>query len=237
MNDQTKNVLVTGADGGLGIPVVSQLLQDGWHVHAFLHNDEKVDMMRKRFPEKTGTQLSFLTGDVTDLQDIENAVKGIGSVYALVHLAGGFRGAATFADSDINLFDQMFNLNTRSTFMLLRTVLPLLKEKGNGSIVTIGAKPALHAIAENAVYAASKAALIHLTLAAAEEGRPFHVRANVIAPAVIRTDANAKWAASTKEIDKWTSPEDIAETISWLISEEAAAVTGTIIPMYHLIKT
>ncbi|MGH2644490.1 MAG: SDR family oxidoreductase, partial [Chitinophagaceae bacterium] len=96
---------------------------------------------------------------------------------------------------------------------------------------------ALHVIAENAVYAASKAALIHLTLAAAEEGRPFHVRANVIAPAVIRTEANAKWAASTKELEKWTSPEDIAKTISWLISENGESVTGTVIPMYHLIKT
>ncbi len=237
MNNKTKNVLVTGADGGLGIPVVSQLLQDGWHVYAFLHNDEKVEAMRKKFPTNTESQLSFLTGDVTGMTDIENAVKEMGITNSLVHLAGGFKGAATFADHDPNLFDQMFDLNTRSTFLLLRTVLPLMKENEGGAIVTVGAKPALHVIAENAVYAASKAALIHLTLAAAEEGRLFHVRANVIAPAVIRTEANAEWAASTKELEKWTPPEDIAKTISWLISERGAAVTGTIIPIYHLIKT
>ncbi|MGH2645819.1 MAG: SDR family NAD(P)-dependent oxidoreductase, partial [Chitinophagaceae bacterium] len=183
MNNKAKNVLVTGADGGLGIPVVSKLLQDGWHVYAFLHNDQKAEAMRKKFPGQADSQLSFLTGDITDIQDIENAVKGIAEMNALVHLAGGFRGAATFADQDPNFFDQMFDLNVRSTFLLLRTVLPLMKENGSGAIVTIGAKPALHVIAENAVYAASKAALIHLTLAAAEEGRPFHVRANVIAPA------------------------------------------------------
>lgn len=237
MNDKTKNVLITGADGGLGIPVVSQLLDDGWHVFAFLHNDKKVDAMQKRFSGQTEKQLSFLTGDITDLQDIENAVKEMRSTDALVHLAGGFKGAATFSDHDPNVFDQMFDLNARSAFLMIRTVLPLMKEKQGGAIVTIGARPALHVTAENAVYAASKAALIHLTLSAAEEGRPCHVRANVIAPAVIRTEANAKWAASTKELEKWTSPEDIAQTISWLISDAGAAITGTVIPMYHLIKT
>lgn len=237
MNDKTKNVLVTGADGGLGIPVVSQLLQDGWHVYALLHNDKKVDAMRNKFSANSENQLSFLTGNITDIQDIENAVKEVGIPNALVHLAGGFKGAATFADHDPNSFDQIFDLNTKSTFLLIRTVLPLMKEQDGGAIVTIGAKPALHVIAENAVYAASKAALIYLTLAAAEEGRPHHVTANIIAPAVIKTEANVKWAASTKEIDKWTSPEDIAKTISWLISEKGVAVTGTIIPMYHLIKS
>ncbi|TAN18493.1 MAG: SDR family oxidoreductase [Chitinophagaceae bacterium] len=237
MADKIKNVLVTGADGGLGIPVVSQLLRDGWHVFAFLHNDKKVDAMRKEFPRQSEDQLSFLTGDITDMQDIENAVRETGSTDALVHLAGGFKGAATFSDHDPNVFDQMFDLNVRSAFLLIRTVLPMMKEKQTGAIVTIGARPALHVIAENAVYAASKAALIHLTLAAAEEGRSCHVRANVIAPAVIRTEANAKWAASTKELEKWTSPEDIAQTISWLISDAGSAVTGTVIPMYHLIKT
>lgn len=237
MDNQAKNVLVTGADGGLGIPVVSQLLQDGWHVYALLHNDKKVEVMHNKFSAYSESQLSFLTGDITDMGDIENAVKEVGIPSSLVHLAGGFKGAATFADHDSNSFDQMFDLNTKSTFLLLKAVLPLMKEQGGGAIVTIGAKPALHVIAENAVYAASKAALIHLTLAAAEEGRPFRIRANVIAPAVIRTEANEKWATSTKELEKWTSPEDISKAISWLISEKGASVTGTIIPMYHLIKT
>lgn len=237
MGNQAKKVIVTGADGGLGIPVVTRLLADGWNVFAFLHNDMKADAMRKRFAGAADKQLLFLTGDVTDMNDVETAIKTVGTPDSLVHLAGGFRGAATFADHDSNAFDQMFDLNVRSTFLLIRTVLPLMKEQDSGSIVTIGAKTALHVIASDAAYAASKAALISLTLTAAEEGRQHHVRANVIAPAVIRTEENAKWASSAKELDKWTKPEDIAQTISWLISDAGAAITGTVIPMYHLIKS
>lgn len=237
MENQSKKVIVTGADGGLGIPVVSRLLADGWNVFAFLHNDMKAEAMRKRFADEADKQLFFLTGDITDIHDIENAIKVSGTPNSLVHLAGGFKGASTFADHDPNLFDQMFDLNVRSAFLLIRAVLPLMKEQGSGSIVTIGAKPALHIGSENAVYSASKAALINMTLSAAEEGRSFHVRANVIAPAVIRTEANAKWASSTKELEKWTPPEEIAQTISWLISEAASGVTGTIIPMFHLIRS
>jgi NAD(P)-dependent dehydrogenase (short-subunit alcohol dehydrogenase family) len=236
MEDQ-KKVLITGASGALGTPVVARLLKDGWNVYALLRSDKAVAEMKGRYREISTGTLSFLSGDVTKAGDVERAVHEMGSISALVHLAGGFTGAGTMATQDPEVFDQLFNLNTRSAFLLLRAILPVMKDAGGGAIVTIGAKPAVHPGAVNAVYAASKAALINLTLSAAEEGRPHQVRANVIVPAVIRTEANEKWAASEKDIEKWTPPDDIAGAISWLISAEGKPVTGTVIPMYNRIHT
>lgn len=235
--NQSKKVLVTGADGGLGMPVVSRLLKAGWHVYSFIHNEKKTDALRQHFADDAPQLFSVVTGDVTHAADIDRALQVMGTPDALVHLAGGFVGAATMAEHEEGAFDQLFNLNTRSTYLLIRALLPLMKNNKGGAIVTIGAKPALHAGAENAVYAASKAAVITLTLSAAEEGRPYQVRANTLVPAVIRTQSNMKWASSEKETNKWTPPEDMAEVICWLISDEGASVTGSVIPLYNQLKS
>lgn len=232
-----KKILVTGADGGLGIPVVNKLLSSGWQVWAFLHSDEKSSTFKQEFPDEELGKLSIVTGDINDADDIRKAVAQIGIPDALVHLAGGFSAAPSLAEEDETIFDKMFNLNTRSTFLLLKMVLPVMKQNNKGSIVAIGAKPAVHVGAVNAVYAASKAALINLVLTAAEEGRKNNVRANVIAPAVIKTDANMQWGGSKEEAAQWTKPEEIANVIHWLVSDESKEVTGTVIPMYHNLYT
>lgn len=231
-----KNIVVTGADGALGIPVISRLLQDGWHVFGIMHREEKKEAFSQKFSDMPGSALSVLVADVTSHEDVLSVFAQIKDLDALVHLAGGFTGAPSFADHDPGVFDRMFDLNTRSTFFLIQAALPILQKRNGGAIVTIGAKPAVHPGNANAVYSASKAALINLTLTAAEEGRPTQVRANVIVPAVIRTEANLQWASSEKETEKWTPPEDIARVISWLVSAEGASVTGTVIPMYHGLK-
>lgn len=228
-----KKVLVTGARGGLGIPVVRRLLENNWKVYALLRTSKGMEEVRALFPGSGGENLFLISGDVTRPEDIEKALNEIKIPDALVHLAGGFKGGASVADYSFTDYDYLFDLNVRSAFLLMKTFLPVMKQNKKGAIVTIGAKPALDPGGENPVYAASKAALINLTLSAAEEGRKADVRANVIVPVIIRTKANEQWASSPKEIEKWTPPEDIAETISWLLSEKGASVTGTVIPMYH----
>lgn len=222
-------IILTGASGGLGTSVLSQLWEDGWPVSAIIRNPDNVTSFRKRFPE---VGLQVLAADLTTEEGVAGIFSGTDAIYGVVHLAGGFTGAGTLAETTSDTFDRMFNLNIRSAFLVLQAAMPLLKPQG-GAIVTIGAKPALHPTGENAVYAASKAALINLTLSAAEEGRRDHVRANAIVPAVIRTKSNLAWASSPEEAEKWTPPEDIARVISWLLSDEGASVTGTIIPLYH----
>lgn len=193
--------------------------------------------MRSRFPDKSGKRLILMAGDVLRQEDIEAALKEMKKPDALVHLAGGFKGGGMIGDYNDSDYNFLFDLNVRAAFLLLRIFLPVMKQNEKGAIVTIGAKPSLYPGGENAVYAASKAALINLTRSAAEEGRKKGVRANVIVPAVIRTRANEQWAASSDVMDKWTPPADIAQTISWLISEQAGSVTGTVIPMFHKLKT
>ncbi len=230
-------VLITGADGALGKEVVRKLLQEGWHLHACVHREQAGLDLQKAFPEAGAGSLTVFTGDVTDAGAVREFVNSVGNFHAVVHIAGGFRAAEEFEKNTDADFDFLVNLNLRATFLLLRAVMPAMREHKDGAIVTIGAKNALHPVKVNAAYNASKAAVISLTLTAAEEGRADQVRANVIVPAVIRTEANKQWAASEKEMEKWTPPEDIADTIAFLISDDARGVTGTVIPMYNKMNT
>lgn len=234
---EDKKVFVTGGSGGLGTAVVEQLLAADWQVYALVRTATSAEKMRSRFPGKKGKRLILTVGDVLSGKDIEAALKEIKKPDALVHLAGGFKGGAAIAECNDQDYNFLFDLNVQAAFLLLRTFLPVMKTTGKGAIVTIGAKPALYPGGENAIYAASKAALINLTLSAAEEGRKSGVRANVIVPAVIRTKANEQWASSPEVVKKWTSPEAIAQTIAWLISEEGRSVTGTVLPMFNRLKT
>lgn len=225
-----RHIIVTGADGGLGIPTVTRLLGDGWQVHAIVHGAGKIKPLEDQF---AGAALSVAAADLTQEDEVRKVFAALPGLKAAVHLMGGFAGSDTIADTAAEVFDRMIQLNTRSAFLLLKAAFPLLKQNGGGAIVTVGAKPAVHPAAVNAAYAASKAAVINLTLTVAEEGRMSQVRANAIIPAVIRTAENLKWASSEKESANWTPPEDIAQVIAWLVSDDGSSVTGSLIPMYH----
>lgn len=227
------HIILTGADGGLGVPVLTRLLEDGYQVTAVIHSPDKVSGLRERFP---AAALRVLAADLTTEAGAAGIFEGAGALRGVVHLAGGFQAAKTLADTSLETFERMIALNTRATFLVIRSAMSLLKRLGSGAIVTVGARPAVHPGQENAVYAASKAAVINLTLTAAEEGRSRHVTANVLVPNVIRTAGNLAWASSPAEADKWTPPEDIASVISYLMSGEGAPVTGTVIPLYHGMK-
>jgi 3-oxoacyl-[acyl-carrier protein] reductase len=221
-------IFITGASGGLGVPVTRRFLQDGWALHAAVHHREAADQLIRQFP---GYPIQASVVDITRRDEVEGWIDAVTDMDGLVHLAGGFRGGNELAASSDADYEFLFNLHARATFYLLAAVMPRLKQRGGGAIVTVAARTALRPGKEAALYAASKAAELTLTLAAAEEGRPYQVRANCIVPAVIRTPANME-GAPEKEIAKWTDPADIAECIVFLVSDRGRSVSGALIPMY-----
>jgi len=227
MDGKEHTILITGLSGALGKVVGGRLLNEGHRLLAIVRNESSENRTKADFPGM-GNRISFFRADLTT-----DTFEGLSTedLSGFVHLAGGFDAAPTFAEAPADQLEKQFLLNTRSAFQLLRLVLPALKKRGGGSIVTISAKAALQPDGSNAAYAASKAALLNLTLQAAREGRKENVRANVIVPGVIDTPANRSWG-SADQIAKWTTPEDIASCICWLMSDASAGVNGTVIPMY-----
>jgi NAD(P)-dependent dehydrogenase (short-subunit alcohol dehydrogenase family) len=230
-----KTLLITGADGNLGQHVVTKLLADGWILYANVLTHNSALKLQLSFPVEYDTRLFTIIGDLSHENDVNKLVKSPENIFGLIHLAGGYKGGNSVADYTIEDFDYMINLNTKPAFLLLKYIVPILKSNRSGAIVTIAAKPVLHPVKGNAVYTASKAALSALTLSAAEELREFDVRANCILPAVIKTSQNIN-SAGEKEAEKFTPPEQIADVITFLVSESGRGITGTLIPMYNKIN-
>ncbi|HUX85071.1 MAG TPA: SDR family oxidoreductase [Chitinophagaceae bacterium] len=235
MNPDSNIILITGASGGLGIAVTSRLISEGYRLHAALRNPEGEKLLREKLPQAPVGRLTTVPADVSTESGVKDFISGVGPVSGLVHLAGGFLGSDDFGSSGAVDFDAMMNQNARSAYLLLRAVMPLMRTQG-GSIVTIGAKAAVHPAPGNPAYAASKAAVVALTLCAAEEGRSHGIRANCILPAVIRTEANRQ-AMPGMDPERWTPPEEIADLIAFLLSNASRGVTGMFLPMYHGIRS
>ncbi len=203
------SLLITGASGGLGSVVTEYMRAHGWEAHTL----DRVD------------------GDLSSASDVVRMIAALPTnISAVVHLVGGIEAGKPLEESSLEDLQKMLSINVVPAFNVLREMIPRFKTFGSGSIVTIGAQSVEHPVANRAAYAASKAAVVALTQAVAEEGRPFGIRANSILPGTIRTPANLEWATGTMA-DDWILPEQIAETIHHLCSA-TCGISGAVIPMY-----
>ena len=217
-------VVVTGAAGALGAVVADTLTHDGVKVIA-------IDQA-KTIPGATASALSFPGVDLCDQRSVADVFaaigRDIGSLNGLVNIAGGFRWE-TIADGDIATWDRLFNLNLKTALIASKAALPLLETKG-GSIVNVSAAAAQKAAAGMGAYAASKSAISRLTEALAEEMKDRGVRVNAVLPSIIDTPANRRDMPQA-DFSRWVAPRDLANVIKFLLSDEARAVTGALLPV------
>jgi NAD(P)-dependent dehydrogenase (short-subunit alcohol dehydrogenase family) len=220
-----RTVLITGAAGGLGQVVTQHFIKHEWEVIATALTREEHEWLASLDHCRT------VECDVTNYDHVAK-LKGElpPSLAAVVHLVGGIRAGKPIEETAVEDFHWMWRLNTLSTYLVLHATIPILKRNA-GAFVAIGARTVLHPETNKALYGAAKSAVVHLILAAAEEGRATGMRANVIVPSVLRTQANLEWARDGEE-QLWVDPAHVAEVILFLCSEEGRALTGCVLPMY-----
>lgn len=204
---QGRCVVVTGASGNLGKEVCARLLREGARVFAIDRD----------------------LADVTDEAQVERAyaaAEANGRIWASVHCAGAWAGG-TVAKTEVSLFEKMIAVNLRSAFLCCRAA---LRRMTQGRLVNVAAYgPAmLSGIGGNAAYAVSKAGVVALTKAIAEENHG--VRANCVAPGTMRTPQNAAAMPRADQVG-WVPLEDVAEAIAWLVSPQSGAANGAVITL------
>jgi NAD(P)-dependent dehydrogenase (short-subunit alcohol dehydrogenase family) len=214
-----RTIVVTGASGNLGRAVCARLAQEGARVVPFVH--------KKRSPEERAVEL-------TDERSVEAGFEGISGVWAAVNCAGGWKGGSPLKDTPIEVFESMIASNLRSAFLVSRAALRRFGPEG-GRIVNVSAATvvSLSGIGGSAAYAAAKAGVIALTKALAEEGAASGVRANCVAPGVMRTPENER-AMPGANRERWVNPEGVAEAIAFLCDPRSAAVNGAVVTLPSL---
>ena len=217
-----KRVAVTGAFGSLGAAVVQAALAAGAQVAAI-----------DRAPAPADAHGARAFGGV-DLADdnaaktaIDAAAKALGGLDALVNIAGTFR-FETLADGGVETFDLLYRINLRTAVAASKAALAHLPD--GGRIVNIGANSAVKAGAGVAAYTASKSGVMRFTESLAEELKPRGITVNAVLPSIIDTPPNRKDMPKA-DFGKWVKPAELADVIVFLLSPQATAITGALIPV------
>jgi NAD(P)-dependent dehydrogenase (short-subunit alcohol dehydrogenase family) len=222
--------VVSGGAGGLGQAVTRVLVSRGLRVVVPTPGDEWVAHARAA------------VGDVAEVRDVDAGDPGAmgalaeelgaeGEPWALVHLVGGYHDGDPVATMDLDAWDRQFALNARSTVVAMRAFLPGMIARGGGRVVAVSSRSALRPFAGAAAYAASKAAVIALVAAAAEEVKADGITVNCVVPSVIDTPANRS-ASPEADAGRWVAPRELGEAIAFLVSEAGSGVTGAALPVY-----
>ncbi|MGH8777887.1 SDR family NAD(P)-dependent oxidoreductase [Paraburkholderia sp.] len=223
-----KVVAVTGGFGALGSAVGKVLAEHGMQV-VLLGREAPPQM-----PKDSGNNSMAIGGvDLTSLVQTQQAFAEIktrfGRLDALINVAGGFRWEPVIGGHS-ETWDLMYQVNLKTALTASEAAIPFLLENGMGRIVNIGAMAGLKAGLGMGAYAASKAALARFTEALSEELKHKGITVNAILPSTIDT---AKNRADMPDADftKWVKPEQIGSIIAFLLSSDADAITGALLPV------
>jgi NAD(P)-dependent dehydrogenase (short-subunit alcohol dehydrogenase family) len=237
-----KGIIITGGSTGIGEATAKRFSDLGFHVF-------NLDIQA---PLYTYPNTKHIPCDVSDAAQIERAVNTVlGSVshlHAAVSSAGKYLSASIEETSETE-FDDMFAVNVKGTFFLLKAVLPVLKKQQQGSIVIVASDQSLIGKTRSAAYGATKAAIAQLAKSTALDYAPFHVRVNAVCPGTIDTPLyrNAIERSSKKSgtplteiegllakeqpIGRIGTADEVAALISFLASDDAAFITGGLFPV------
>jgi NAD(P)-dependent dehydrogenase (short-subunit alcohol dehydrogenase family) len=223
MRMKGKIVVVTGAAGALGAVLAARLAAHGARV---------IGLDMAKFKSDAGFDLAIGGVDLGAPDAIKNAFATIQSRFesldGLANIAGGFAWE-TVADGSVDTWDRMFRTNVRSCLLTSQASIPLLRKRG-GAIVNVSAFASQRAEKGNGAYAASKAAVSRLTESLAAELKDDGVRVNAVMPSIIDTPAN-RAGMPNADFSRWVAPEALADAITFLLSDDARAITGALMPV------
>ena len=226
MNFTGKTVVVTGGSGAVGRVASRRFTEAGAQVVV-------ADMAPP--PDEAGAVVYHET-DVLDEASVRGLFERVASEYGgphvLVNIAGGFRFGPSVEEMEESDWDSLLQLNLKSAFLSIKNVLPYMKAQGYGRIVSIAARSGLHGDPMVAHYSVSKGGVILLTQSVAAEVKAHDITVNAVLPSIIDTPAN-RAAMPDAKVERWVQPDDLANVLLFLASEEARAVSGAAVPVYY----
>lgn len=241
---QDRVAVVTGAARGIGAATAMRLAQDGAKVGVLDLNEEACQEVVQRIRESGGEAVAVAC-NVADGQQVEEAINTVVSQFGrldiLVNNAGVLRDNLLFKMSEDD-WDTVMNVHLKGSFLASRAAQKHMVNQKYGKIVNTSSTSALGNRGQ-ANYSAAKAGLQGFTKTLAIELGPFNINVNAVAPGFIATDMtkataervgidfeeNKRLASERIPLRRVGQPEDVANVIAFLVSDEASYVSGQVI--------
>lgn len=234
-----KTVIITGSGRGLGKAIALKLANMGANI---VLNDipasEAIDETYSEF-KNNGFNVIATKGDIRNFEDVESmvnaAVDAFGTVDILVNNAGITKDTLIMRMSESD-WDDVLDINLKGAFLCTKAVAKVMMKKRTGKIINISSVSGVMGNPGQANYSSSKAGLIGLTKSTAKELAPRGITCNAIAPGIIESKMTEVLPDSVKEnyfnnipLKRFGKPEDIANLIAFLSSEDSNYITGQVI--------
>jgi len=224
-----KTAIITGAGQGIGKSIALALAEQGCSVMLAARSEEKLKELAASITE-TGAKAAFCPCDVANETDIKNLVETtvnkFGGLDIIVNNAGmGIYGP--LENSTTAEWNTMMNVNARGPYLLCRYSIPQLQKQELSFIVNIGSVVSHKGYAEQAIYTASKHALLGMSKALAKELQDDNIRVHAICPGGVDTEMVSR---ARPDLDRTVlmQPEDIADAVIFLVTRRGNAVIDEI---------
>ena len=237
-----KSVLITGASQGIGACIAETFAQKGYNVAINCRSSKELENGGLQTAEKCrshGVEAECFIGDVSDFEQCGVLVKEVaerfGGIGVLVNNAGITRDGLLALMSE-EQFDLVISVNLKSVFNMMHHTAKLMIKARGGHIVNISSVAGLYGNAGQINYSASKAGVVGMTMTAAKELGARGINVNAVAPGFIATPMTEAMPEKAKEaavagiaLKREGKPEDVANAVCFLASEEASYITGQVL--------
>ncbi len=230
-----KYVLITGASGGIGQAVALKLASRGYHL--YLHYNQNVAAIKKLIDKLDNYKGEYLPiqADLDTPAGFKKIASEIFSLDGIVHCSGNSQ-YGLFVDLQLEEVESLMRIHVINPIMLTKELLPKLTSKRSGSIIVITSIWGQTGGSCEVAYSAAKGAQISFVKALSKEVALSGVRVNAIAPGAVKTGMMARFtseeiAAINEEIPmgRMGQPDEIADGVSYLLSEESSYITGQVL--------
>lgn len=236
-----KTALITGASRGIGKAIAIKLSAEGYNVVInYNHSQSQANELAAELTAQNSTASAIaIKADVSNSAEVFDMVamakERFGSIEVLINNAG-IAEQKLFFDITEDDFDRMYQVNLKGMFNTCKAVLPQMVQNRYGKIINISSIWGISGASCEVHYSTMKAGIIGFTKALAKEVGPSQVNVNCVAPGVIATQMNQSLSEEAlTELKEETplmrlgTPEDIANAVSFLISDQASFITGQIL--------
>ena len=245
VKDKSNVVLVTGATGGIGKSIVNKFSRQGLTLAIADKDEEQANKLVHEINHGNGKAMAF-PGDLLDqnyCDRLANEVqKKLGSIDILINNAGLMRRGDITQTSDED-YDLSMKINVEAPFRLIRAAIPLMAEAGGGSIVNVSSCWGINPGPNHLIYCTTKAALAAMTKCLGRDHAHQNIRINAVCPnevntPMLRTGFEIRGLNPDDAIDELNQsvpighiaePEEIANVVSFLSSDEARYICGSLV--------